>query len=168
MPYSSPFAKQEIANHFDRFISKTSKILDVGPGCGTYWYLLNDLGYNLDCLEIWEPYIHRFELHKKYKTVHLGDIIDFDFKNYDYIILGDILEHIPTDNAQLLINKINTLNKKCLVAVPYNYEQGEQEGNIYEIHHQPDLNPEVMIERYPLLNYLVGDEGYGYYINYTI
>ena len=168
MPYSSPFAKSEIADHFNNFIPKSSKILDVGPGCGTYWYMLNQLNYMLDCLEIWEPYISRFDLLSKYNMVHIGNIIDFDIINYDYIILGDVLEHIDLIQAQNLINKIKNFNKKCLVAVPYLYEQGIEEDNIYEVHLQPDLTPENMLERYPSLNYLIGDKGYGYYINYTI
>ena len=53
-----------------------------------------------------------------------------------------------------------------MVGVPYNYIQGEWEGNVYETHLQPDLTKENMVERYPHLKYLMGDEGYGYYINY--
>jgi hypothetical protein len=168
MPYSSPFAKQEIANHFNDFVPKETKIIDVGPGCGTYWYLLSNLGYKLDCLEIWEPYISTFELNHKYNKVHLGNIIDFNIDDYEYIILGDVLEHLHLSDAQNLINKINKNHQKCLVAVPYLWEQGECENNIYETHLQPDLTPENMLEKYPSLHFLYGNEGYGYYINYTI
>ena len=54
------------------------------------------------------------------------------------------------------------------MAVPYLWEQGPEFNNPYEIHLQPDLTPEIMSERYPSLKLLFGNEGYGYYINYTI
>lgn len=176
MPYSSTFAKLEIQKHFDDNFSRDLKILDVGPGAGMYSTLLScfspilgySLGFKLDGLEIFEPYIYRFDLPLKYSNVYLGDIRTFNFSNYDYIILGDVLEHLNTTDAQELIDKINFNNQKCLVAVPYLWEQGIEEDNIYEIHLQPDLTPEIMLERYPSLQLLFGNEGYGYYINYTI
>ena len=64
-----------------------------------------------------------------------------------------------------MINKITEKKIKCLVAVPYEMEQGELEGNVYETHLQPDLTPDIMLERYPNLKLLIGNERYGYYIN---
>jgi len=55
-----------------------------------------------------------------------------------------------------------------MIAVPFLYEQGEWEGNVYETHHQPDLTPAIMQERYPELNLLIGDNAYGYYVNYLL
>lgn len=166
MPYSYREFKQEIKHHIVDVIPKTSKILDVGPGCGTYSDLLRDLGFKIDCLEIWEPYIHQFNLSEKYENVILGNIIDFDFTGYDYIIMGDILEHLTVVDAQEIIRKIEVNNIKALVAVPYEYEQGEWDGNIYETHLQPELTPELMNSQYPTLKLFVGDDKYGYYINY--
>ena len=53
----------------------------------------------------------------------------------------------------------------------FNYENknlSEQEadgGNHYQIHLQPDLTPELMLQRYPSLKLLIGNKRYGYYIN---
>ena len=176
MPYSSTFAKLEIQSHFDANLPRNIKILDVGPGAGMYSALLSgfshvlgySLNFKLDCLEIWEPYVDQFNLRNFYENVYIGDIRSFDFSKYDYIILGDVLEHVNTEDAQNIINTINKNNQKCLVAVPYLWEQGPEFNNPYEIHLQPDLTPEVMTERYPSLKLLFGNEGYGYYINYTI
>jgi hypothetical protein len=44
-------------------------------------------------------------------------------------------------------------------------EQSEYEGNTHEIHLQPDLTPENMLERYPDLELLYGNNFYGYYTN---
>lgn len=166
MPYSYNFYKENVRLHFLTQISQNTKILDVGPGSGTYGNLLRPFGYKLDCIEIWEPYINQFELKKIYHKVHVGDILHFDFSNYEYLILGDILEHISLSEAQDLIEKIFDANIKCLVAVPYLYEQGSFEGNSNEIHLQPDLTPSLMRERYKTLHLLFGNDEYGYYVNY--
>ena len=47
-------------------------------------------------------------------------------------------------------------------------EQGEHEGNIYETHHQADLTPDVMKERYPKLSTVFKNQYYGYYSLLTI
>lgn len=164
MPYSSELYKQEIFNHIKTAVKTGDRLLDVGPGAGKYGRALSD--YDIDAVEIWAPYIDRFSLKSIYKTVYLGDILTFDWKPYNYIILGDVLEHIELAAAQRLISAISNSNIKCLVAVPYMYEQGESEGNTHETHLQPDLTPENMLMRYPELNHLMGDAGYGYYINY--
>lgn len=166
MPYSYPEYKNDVKVHFENQIPKSSKILDVGPGAGTYSNLLSPLGYQLDCLEIFPRYVTQFNLFKKYKRIIIGDIREFDFKPYDYIIMGDILEHLTAEDAIKFLDQVNFNNQKCLVAVPYEYEQGEYEGNIHETHLQPDLTPEVMQKRYPSLKLLVGNGFYGYYINY--
>ena len=168
MPYSYSYYKPEIKEHFKTHIPVTTKILDVGPGAGCYSDLLRELGYRIDCLEIFEPYIEQFNLVSKYDNVILGDINNFNFSEYDYIIMGDVLEHLTFNDARIFIEKISELNKKCLIAVPYNYEQGDEFGNIYETHLQPDLTPANVLERYPELEFLFGNELYGYYINYQL
>ncbi len=168
MPYSYGEFKQEIKNHISSILPQTSKILDVGPGCGTYSHLLKEFGYIVDCVEIWEPYIHKFNLNQHYDNVHLSNVMDFDITPYEYIIMGDILEHLSSEDAILFLKKIEKNKQKVLVAVPYEYKQGEHEGNIFETHLQPDLTPEIMKLRYPNLKLLYGDNKYGYYINYNL
>ena len=84
---------------------------------------------------------------------------------YDFFILGDILEHLTLQEAQYLLLFLKQNKKQYLVAVPYVMEQGEHEGNVYETHLQPDLTPENMLERYPDLELLYGNNFYGYYTN---
>lgn len=166
MPGSYDFFKKEVKKHLLENIEFNSNILDVGPGYGTYGNLLKPEYINVNAIEIWEPYINQFNLRSIYKKVYVGDICDFDFSNFDYLILGDVLEHIETDRAINLVNKINNLNKKCLIAIPYLYHQGEHEGNIFETHHQPDLTHDLFLNRYSNMNCLFKNELYGYYINY--
>lgn len=166
MPYSHSIFKNEFKSHLKKILPFGSKVLDVGPGSGTYSDLFIDCDYEMDCVEIWEPYIGEFNLHSKYRNVYVSNVLDFDISNHDYIILGDVLEHINVLDAQNLIRKINSMNKYCMVAVPYLYSQGEYEGNIYEEHKQSDLTREIMEERFPELYLLYGDNSYGYYVNY--
>ena len=165
MPNSYTFFKNEVRDWMIQNVPTDKKLLDVGPGQGTYSALLRELGYKMDAIEIWEPYVNEYNLREKYENVHLGDIINFNFEEYDFIILGDVLEHLTTEDAQNLINRINSLKKECLVAIPYQMEQdGEEYGNIYETHLQPDLTHDVMKQRYPDLVPIFTNQYYGYYV----
>jgi hypothetical protein len=168
MPYSYEYFKEEVREWLIENLPTDKKVLDVGPGLGTYSKLLDGLGYTIDAVEIYEPYIEKYELDKKYNKVYLGDIVNFDISKYDFLILGDVLEHIKVDPAKDLINRILESNKSCLVAVPYMMEQGDYEGNMFETHHQPDLTPKVMEERYPKLVCIYNNEYYGYYVDKNI
>jgi hypothetical protein len=161
MPYSYGDYKSEVITHIKDNTSEYSKILDVGPGAGTYGSMLKHL--DIEALEIHPPYIEMFKLDEIYKKVHIGDIREFDITPYDYIIMGDVLEHLKVNEAKAVINLMK--DKKIMVAVPYLFEQGEEMGNIYETHQQPDLTDELMQSRYGL-NPLYINERYGYYINY--
>ena len=166
MPESYDHYKQDVKTYLQKHVPIEHKILDVGPGRGTYSELLRDFGYKMDCVEIWEPYIHKFDLKKKYDNVFLGNIVDFDISGYDFIILGDVLEHLTIQDATELISKIYESGKRCLVAVPYTMEQGEYYGNVYETHLQSDLTLDIMGERFPQLMMIYSNSEYGYFISY--
>ena len=168
MPTSYQLYKDSIKNWILENVSLDAKILDVGAGCGTYSDLLRGYGYKMDAIEIWEPYIEKYNLKDKYDNVYLGSITEMgidELSKYNFIILGDVLEHIDTIKAQGLIYVLSYFGKSILVAIPYQMEQGEHEGNIHETHLQPDLTPKIMEDRYPELGLLYGSEYYGYYIN---
>ena len=168
MPTSYPLYKDSVRNWVLQNIPLDAKILDVGAGCGTYSDLLRGYGYKMDAIEIWEPYIKKYNLKDKYDNVYLGSITEMgidELSKYNFIILGDVLEHIDTIKAQGLIYVLSHFGKSILVAIPYQMEQGEHEGNIHETHLQPDLTPKIMEDRYPELGPLYGSEYYGYYIN---
>ncbi len=164
MPNSYNYFKQEVKEYFKDNVPNTKRILDVGPGEGTYSKLLRDLGYKMDCVEIHEPYTITYNLKDKYDNVFIGNILNQDITNYDFIILGDVLEHISADEAQNLIKKIVNQGKECLVAVPYLMPQDGLDDNDYEEHLQEDLTPEVMKQRYPELECLYSNYSYGYYV----
>jgi hypothetical protein len=168
MPTSYPLYKGSVLNWFLQNVPLDTSILDIGAGCGTYSTLIRGYGYKMDAVEIWEPYITKYDLKNKYGWVYEENILNMPFDvlgAYDFYILGDVLEHLSVEDAQWLMNFLKARGKKYLVAVPYVMEQGEHEGNIHETHLQPDLTPENMLERYPDLELLYGNNFYGYYTN---
>jgi 16S rRNA A1518/A1519 N6-dimethyltransferase RsmA/KsgA/DIM1 with predicted DNA glycosylase/AP lyase activity len=168
MPYSYSLFKNEIRNHIVDNFPKETKILDVGAGSGTYGSMLNPHYKSIEAVEIFPNYIQMFNLEQIYEKVHIANVMEFPLFDYEYIIMGDILEHLSVHDAQTLLNKIHyDLKLKMLIAVPYQYEQGEEFGNVHETHHQPDLTVGIMYQRYPMLRLLYGDDKYGYYINYV-
>ena len=94
MPFSTPVFKKETIDHLVNKFDSSSTILDVGPGCGTYSKLLKDVFYNMDAVEIFEPYIEKYKLNELYNNVWNENILTFDFDYYNIILMGDVLEHI--------------------------------------------------------------------------
>lgn len=156
--------KEDVKKYLEDTMSPKSKVLDVGAGCGTYSDLFDGYFKDIDAIEIFEENIEKYDLSNKYKKVYNIDICDYDFDYYDLIILGDVLEHISVKKAQELIKRLSSHCYQLLVAVPYLMEQTEDGGNKYEIHLQTDLTKEKMLKRYPELEFLVGNNKYGYFI----
>jgi hypothetical protein len=48
-----------------------------------------------------------FKLNEYYRNVFLGNIMTFDFSKYDYLIMGDIIEHLKIEDAQKLLFDIS-------------------------------------------------------------
>jgi hypothetical protein len=166
MPTSYNFFKKEIQKFILDHIYKDTKILDVGPGCGTYSDMLKPYGYWMEGVEIFPPYVEQYNLTNKYDKIHIADITMMEIPYHiKFVIIGDVLEHLSVDDAKNVIQKLTDKNCDFLIAVPYMMEQGEHFGNIHETHLQPDLTPEIMLERYPELQLLMGNNQYGYYIN---
>lgn len=146
----------------ESFNPETTTILDVGAGWGKYHFLLPD--YTMDACEIWEPYINEEQLRQLYRRVYNADIHDLNVDFYDVIIMGDVLEHLETTRAQETIQRLYHRCQEMYIIVPYRYPQGEVHGNHFEIHHQDDLTPEIMQERYPELQLLTDNEQKGIYV----
>lgn len=180
MPGSSSSGKETILQWFSENKSEIKKILDIGPGWGTYFDLFKpisnksphlpmefnvsrevfitsihpqrklrgilgrcgDKAITWDCVEIWEPYIYRFKLYKKYINIFIKDILYFSpNKTYDLVILGDILEHIPKEQAIKVLENIRKFCKYYIISLPLDAETnaspgtGDKDwGNPYEVH----------------------------------
>ena len=168
MPTSYPIYKDSVRNWFLQNVPLDTTILDIGAGCGTYSDLIRGYGYKMDAVEIWEPYISQYGLKNKYGWVYEENVLKMPLDvlgAYDFYILGDVLEHLSVEDAEWLMNFLKIKGKQYLIAVPYLMFQDEYEGNVHETHLQPDLTPEIMLERYPDLELLYGNNYYGYYTN---
>ena len=106
MPMSCPILKQDVRIFFQNNVSVNSKILDIGAGIGTYSTLLRDMGYSMDCMEIWLPYVVEYKLNELYDNVIIGNVMNYDISNYDVIIMGDILEHLSVEDGLSLMKRI--------------------------------------------------------------
>jgi len=166
MPYSFDYFKNDVKLHIMRNVPHYANVIDVGAGSGKYGVMLRGYFGKIHALEVYEPYIEKFDLHSIYTSIFCANVVDFDLSQYDYIILGDIIEHLELKVAQELLSYINNSGKKCIVAVPYQMEQDDVGGNVYEKHLQPDLTINNFIDRYPYMKFLFGNELYGYYVNY--
>lgn len=132
MPFSSPSGKD-----FIRSLNiKGKTVLDVGAGSGTYRELFPDMGEHWTALEIWGPYVTKYELPSKYNEVIVDDIRTFEFlKSYDICILGDILEHMTEDEAKAVLAKVKQHCATIIVSIPLgHYPQEAYDGNPHEAH----------------------------------
>lgn len=171
MPTSTNLYKDAIFEHI-KFFCGGGRILDVGAGFGTYGRALRY--YKIDAIEPYEPYINEFDLRSIYNNVFCENILNFDYDDYDYMILGDVLEHIDIPEAIKLIEDINRKKIRCLVGVPYKQQQntdfnflGKDWSVEYEVHKQSDLTHRIMKSRYPSLDlFLTDNDCHGYYTNY--
>lgn len=171
MPTSYNDFKTDIKEYIYKRYSKDVKILDVGPGVGTYAKLLPDYK-NIDCVEIYKPYIKQYNLKSLYKNVFNKNILDFDFEYYDIIIMGDIMEHLSISDSQKLFEKILPKCKDIIVNVPYladfnHLKKEANEPNEHNFHIQVDLTPDNMKQRYPYLKKLWYNNRIGVYVKDT-
>lgn len=145
---SEPVFDKEIVQWLKRKFTKDSKILDVGAGDGKWGYVLGEHFDNIDAVEIFEPYIERYDLKKYYKKIFVENFLNLDFDFYDVIIMGDVFEHVTKEEAHGWINKVKDKCSEIIIVVPFGYPQdwdGEYE-NKWGHHHQPDLSIETMIQ----------------------
>jgi len=112
-----------------------ASILDVGVGAGTYWNLLHDkIDATWTGVEIFAPYVETYGLTEKYDRLIVGDFLTESLEPHDVVILGDVLEHVARDQAQMMWDKARSLGTVFLVLPLDHFEQGEVNGNPHETH----------------------------------
>jgi len=145
---------------------KCKSVLEVGPGFGKWGVLLREYMEiwnngvfhkdewkgKIDCVEIFEEYCNPI-WDCVYDTVYIGSVMDYlnILKNYDLILMVDVIEHLSKDEGIILLNNIKG---KYIVSTPnYDSPQGESFDNVYETHksrwHKRDFpNATVVAGRY--------------------
>lgn len=157
--YSWNEGKDEICSWIRSRFGQDAVILDVGPGGGTWKKLLPE--YTMDAVEIFPE--TAMEIAGLYRGVMCADIADVNYEWYDLVIFGDVIEHMTVEKAQAVLEYAKSHCRDCIVAVPWELEQGPMYGNQWEEHIQDDLTPELFDERYPGFEPLHLSDRYGYY-----
>lgn len=148
MPTSDAEGKDWSLKRFQHHLPNT--VTDIGPGEGTYAKLFRPVhkGTWWTAVEIFRPYISRFKLKSTktrtmYDEIHIEDARQSEGHLFhrDLVILGDVLEHFPREDAVTLLNRIVAAGAwHILISVPIiDSPQGEVDGNPHEAHlHQWD------------------------------
>ena len=136
--------KSDVCKWIRKRYSPESAILDVGACDGKWRKLLPE--YTMDAVEIFDRYARNL---KDYRNVFIMDIFECQYDWYDLVIFGDVIEHMTIERAQTVLEYAKQHCDDMIVAVPFMYEQGIVDGNIWQMHIQDDLTPEKFDERYP-------------------
>lgn len=154
MPESNPENKDWVLQLISQITPKS--VLDIGCGSGIYGLICRkfEVIERLDAIEVWTPYLSRFKLEEIYDNVYNCDARRFQDFDYDLVILGDVLEHMPIDDAVNLWGQISENARNSIISVPIvHYPQGEVDGNPFEKHITEDWSVESVIFSFRGINY---------------
>lgn len=168
---NSSYQGKEWTSAFVQFASldrRIERILDIGPGQGTYFHLLkNNLqGCSWDGVEVFKPYIDNFNLKNFYNNIYNVDVREFyPEENYDLIIAGDVLEHMEKEEAQSLVTRMLDHCRWFLISIPIvKWEQDEINGNVHEIHIKDDWSHDEVMESFDNITYAFIGSHIGVYV----
>lgn len=152
MPYSTSEGRPWMMNRLQAI--RPAVVLDIGVGCGTYADALTSWGIKAKMIgiEVWEPYIERFNLNAKYAELHLADVREMDpLPEADVVILGDVLEHMSTPDAVKVWKRARaSARRSVFLSIPIvHYPQGESEGNPFEEHVVDNYNHKQILATFP-------------------
>ena len=105
---------------------KTITILDFGCGTGELSFALSSIGFNVHGIDFSEQAIAFANNKKRINNLNLNprfECIDYFLltQKYDYIIFGDVVEHVSMNEFKNIIQKAKTLlnvNGKILINTP--------------------------------------------------
>jgi hypothetical protein len=118
---------------------RPASVLDVGAGAGKYAAIVRRAcpGARIVAVERDETYIPRFGLAEKYDEVLTVDAMslmaDVD-RDYDVVILGDVIEHLRKSDGIDLLNFLVYRARKIIVVFPLRNRQGAVDGHVHEAH----------------------------------
>lgn len=137
MPVSMKQGKNLITGWLTQHAAKISSVVDFGAGAGWYGKTIREIApsANLIAVEIWEPYIKKYELEKIYNEVIVADALSVRFDFFDLAIFGDVLEHMTKEKARALIEQTREKATYIIVSIPHgSMPQGPVFGNEFESH----------------------------------
>ena len=155
---------------------QTRRVIDIGPGAGTYADLFRDLtpGATWCAVEVWGPYVEKYNLRQKYDEVIVADIRYLDFIKLgpsDVALFGDMLEHMPADEARDVLSQAAMKSRFMILSIPIgHWPQDEVEGNPFETHVEDNLSHADIQDIVPNLcggQAMVNNEGQGLGVYFT-
>jgi predicted TPR repeat methyltransferase len=130
-------------------------VLDIGAGSGTYAHLLKPIGVTLDAVEIWPPYLEKYDLHAKYRDIFVEDVrvmahsSDWN-ASYDLIIFGDVLEHMSKADSLSVWAWAHRVARWGLISLPIVHWPQAGTENPHEEHVQDHIHiPDVIADYGP-------------------
>lgn len=143
MPTSIAEGKDWSLEQFKRHLPDT--VTDIGPGEGTYAKLFRPAHHGVwwTGIEIHKPYAAKYKLKSTktramYDELHIEDARESaeHLFHRDLVIFGDVLEHMPREDAIALLAKAEAAGCwNILVSLPIvEAPQGEVDGNPHEAH----------------------------------
>jgi len=104
---------------------KPKRVLDLGCGVGLFGYVFDYLGIEWQGLELSEYAVKSTP--NKFKTKQ-GDIRDnHNFKDYDLVLVLDILEHLKEEDLDNTLSIIKNYGKNFVFSIPFLNE----DANLY-------------------------------------
>ena len=155
MPYSLKGGKEQTAAWFRENAGSINRVLDIGPGSGTYARLIKQHGLAQTAhwtgVEIWKPYIERYQLDQLYDRILNQDARTLNWQqlgNFDVTIAGDVLEHMTKSEAEALVNNILQHSRTLIVSIPICHMPQDDHAydNPYEAHVKDDWSHDEVME----------------------
>lgn len=137
MPTSAREGRDFFTSTLEHMGQGLNSIVDFGPGEGTYSILGRHLTPNATwtAVEIFEPYLERYDLDQKYDKIVIEDMSSFRPPDYDLGIFGDVLEHLTKERAVQVLRFQASRANHLFISVPIvPAPQGPSHGNEAEAH----------------------------------
>lgn len=150
MPYSNSTLRPWTLSNLQDVVDLTNlhTVVDVGAGAGAnlefYWPWMSHTTWT--AIEAWAPNVPRFELDVRYACCLTSDVRAIELPRADLYIFGDVLEHMPKEDAVLLWKRARLVSKYQIINMPIvHYHQDAVGGNPFE-EHQYHWNSEEILE----------------------
>lgn len=124
--------------NFDRAKKLNAVSVGIGVGNSGLAVQLPHIPFKrLDFVDVYKPYLERGAVrHYEAKNVRFchGDARDFDFSNYDLVMMFDVLEHMPKDDSLAIMERVRC---EQLIFIPL---ENEFRANNFEAEAQDHLS----------------------------